>query len=68
MMTKLDADLDDAIAAPPHKKSHTGFLVLLFVVGAALAAAVVYELGIRKTQDKALASTLTEDRRRGRRW
>ncbi len=51
---------DHTIAPPPHKQSHVGFLVLLFVVGAALAAAVVYELGIRKTQDKALASTLTE--------
>ena len=47
-------------AAPPHKKSHAGFLVLLLVAGLALGAAVFYELGIRKTQDKALASTLTE--------
>jgi RND family efflux transporter MFP subunit len=51
---------DRAIAPPPHKKSHAGFLVLLFIVGAALAAAVVYELWIRKTQDKTLASTLNE--------
>jgi RND family efflux transporter MFP subunit len=47
-------------APPPSKKSHAGFLVLLLVAGLALAAAVVYELGIRKTQDKALAFTLTE--------
>ncbi len=47
-------------AAPPHKKSHAGFLILLLVAGLALGAAVFYELGIRKTQDKALASTLTE--------
>jgi RND family efflux transporter MFP subunit len=60
MATKPQADLDHAMAPPPHKKSHVGFLVLLFIVGAALAGAVVYELGIRKTQDKALASTLTE--------
>jgi RND family efflux transporter MFP subunit len=51
---------DRAIAPPPHKKSHAGFLVLLFIVGAALAGAVVYELGIRKTQDKTLAFTLNE--------
>ncbi len=54
------SEREHAIAPPPHKKSHAGFLVLLFVVGAVLAAAVVYELGIRKAQDKALASTLTE--------
>src|ERR1700723_1923965 len=47
-------------AAPPHKQSHAGFLVLLLVAGLALAGAVIYELGIRKTQDKALASTLNE--------
>lgn len=47
-------------AAPPPKKSHAGFLALLFIVGLALTAAVVYELGVRKNQDKALASTLTE--------
>jgi RND family efflux transporter MFP subunit len=51
---------EHAIAPPPHKKSHAGFLVLLLVVGVVLAAAVVYELGIRKTEDKTLASTLTE--------
>jgi RND family efflux transporter MFP subunit len=48
------------VAPPPHKKSHAGFLVLLFLAGAALAGAVYYELTQRKTQDKALASTLTE--------
>ncbi len=47
--------------APPQKKSHAGFLILLFLVGAALAGAIVYELGQRKTQDKALAATVVED-------
>jgi RND family efflux transporter MFP subunit len=51
---------EHSIAPPPHKKSHAGFLVLLVVVGIALAAAVIYELGIRKSQDKALASTINE--------
>jgi membrane fusion protein, multidrug efflux system len=60
MVTNPQTGADHAIAPPPHKKSHAGFLVLLLIVGLALAAAVVYELGIRKTQDKALASTLTE--------
>ena len=47
--------------APPHKKSHAAFLVLLLLAGAGLAAAIVYELGQRKTQDKALAATVSED-------
>jgi RND family efflux transporter MFP subunit len=46
--------------APPQKKSHLGFLVLLFLVGGALAAAIVFELGQRKTQDKALAASVME--------
>ncbi|MBZ5602513.1 MAG: efflux RND transporter periplasmic adaptor subunit, partial [Acidobacteriia bacterium] len=47
--------------APPQKKSHAGFLILLFLVGVALAAAVVYELGQRKTQTNALAATVVSD-------
>ncbi len=47
--------------APPQKKSHAGFLILLFLAGAALAGGIVYELGQRKTHDKALAATVAED-------
>ena len=47
--------------APPQKKSHAGFLLLMLLVGAGLAAAVMYELGQRKTQDKALAASIVED-------
>jgi len=47
--------------APPQNKSHAGFLILLFMVGIALAAGVVWELGQRKTQDKALAATVAMD-------
>src|SRR5579863_5007825 len=47
--------------APPPKKSHAGFLVLLLLVGLALAAGVLYELNQRKNQDKTLAATVTED-------
>ena len=46
--------------APPQKKSHAGFLVLLFIVGIALAGAIVYELGQRKSQNNALAATVVE--------
>src|SRR5579871_339448 len=46
---------------PPKNKSHAGFLILLFLVGIALAGAIVFELGQRKTQDKALAATVGED-------
>jgi RND family efflux transporter MFP subunit len=46
--------------APLQKTSHAGFLILLFIAGVALAAAIVYELGQRKTQDKALAATVIE--------
>jgi membrane fusion protein (multidrug efflux system) len=47
--------------APPQKKSHAGFLILLFLAGIALAGAIVFELGQRKTQDKALAATVVQD-------
>jgi RND family efflux transporter MFP subunit len=47
--------------APPPKKSHVGFLILLFLAGAALAGGIVYELGVRRTQDKALAATIVEE-------
>ena len=47
--------------APPKKSSHAGFLMTLLFVGLALAAAIVYELGQRRTQDKALAATVVED-------
>ncbi len=57
---RLDTDLADPIAPPPRKRSHAGFLILLFVVFAALAAAVFFELAKRKTQGQALASTITE--------
>jgi len=57
---RLDHDLDDHVAPPPHKRSHAGFLILLFLVGAALAAAVVFELSKRRTADRALVSTIAE--------
>src|SRR4051794_16549115 len=44
--------------APPQKKSHAAFLILLLLVGLGLAGAIAYELGQRKTQDKALAATV----------
>lgn len=61
MKSQIDPEIDNQHHAPPHKKSHTGFLVLLFLLGIALAAGVFYELTQRKAQDKTLAATLTED-------
>jgi RND family efflux transporter MFP subunit len=42
------------------KKSHTGFLVLVLLLALALGAGVVYELGQRKTEERALASATVE--------
>src|SRR5579862_1134277 len=47
--------------SPPENKSHIGFWILLFVAGAGLAVAVIYELGQRKSQDKALAATVVSE-------
>jgi RND family efflux transporter MFP subunit len=62
MQLKPHEDLEHIphIAPPPHKRSHAGFLILLFVAGLALAAAVVYELGKRKTETQTLASNVVE--------
>jgi membrane fusion protein, multidrug efflux system len=47
-----------ASQAPARKKSHAGLLVLLFVLGVALAGAIAYELSQRKTQEQALAAAI----------
>lgn len=61
MATEAHIGFDNrGIAPPPHKKSHAAFLILLFLAGAALAGAVFYELTQRKTQNQALASTVSE--------
>jgi RND family efflux transporter MFP subunit len=44
-----------ASQSPARKTSHTGLLVLLFIVGVGLAAAIAYEMAQRKTQEQALA-------------
>jgi RND family efflux transporter MFP subunit len=59
MNSRLDAGPE--IETRPHKKSHAGFLVLLFLAGAALAGGIVFELTQRKTHSLALAATTTED-------
>ncbi len=43
------------------KKSHAGFFTILFLIGLALAAGIVYELSQRKTETATLAATTTED-------
>ncbi len=43
------------------RKSHFGFLALLFVLGIALALGVVYELKLRRTQSNTLAAAAKED-------
>jgi RND family efflux transporter MFP subunit len=47
-------------AAGP-KKSHLGFLLLVLVLGIALAAGIAYELSQRKTQARTLAASTAED-------
>jgi len=61
MKSQIDPEIEPRHAAPPHKKSHAGFLVLLLIVVAALAASVLYELKQRSNQDKTLATAVTED-------
>lgn len=56
----IDHDAPDHIAPPPHKRSHAGFLILLFLAGVVLAASVLYELAQRKTRTGALVSTIAE--------
>ncbi len=50
--------------APPQKKSHAVFLILLVLAGLVLGLGVFYELGQRKTQDKALAASIVQDANR----
>lgn len=45
-----------ASEAPVRNKSHAGLLVLLFILGVALAGSIAYELSQRKTQEQALAA------------
>lgn len=61
MKSQLDPDLEAGHHAPPHKKSHAGFLILLVVLAAALTAGILYELKQRKNQDQTMASAITED-------
>jgi RND family efflux transporter MFP subunit len=61
MNTQIEREIDHGAPQRPRKKSHAGFLILLFVIGAALAAGIVFELMQRKTQDKNLAATASED-------
>lgn len=56
----IDPEISPVVApetARQEKKSHLGFLVLLFWLGIALTAGIVFELMQRRTQDKALAAT-----------
>src|SRR5579863_8541393 len=47
-----------ASQAPTRKKSHAGLLILLFILGVALAGAIAYELSQRKTEQQALAAAV----------
>ena len=60
MKSQLDPEVDTR-HAPPEKKSHAGFLILLLVVGGVLAAGILYELKQRTNQTKTLAAAITED-------
>lgn len=45
-----------ASQSPARKTSRTGLLVLIFIVGVGLAAAIAYQMAQRKTQEQALAA------------
>ncbi len=60
MVIKSQLEPETTRHAPP-RKSHFGFLALLFVLGIALALGIVYELKQRRTQDQTLAAGVTED-------
>jgi len=61
MKSHIDEEQIERHHAPPAKKSHLGFLLLLVLVGAALGAGIFFELGQRRTHDRTLASAVTED-------
>jgi len=60
----LDAPVIHERQSAPQKKSHAAFYVVLVLIGIALGAAIVYELGLRKTQDTALAAVSIQDANR----
>lgn len=58
---RIEPEIDGHSLAPaPPKKSHWGFLVLLLLVGAALAIGIYYELAQRKSTDRALAASTSD--------
>lgn len=59
MKTELDHQLERR--APPHKKSHAQFWVLLLVGGAVLGAGILYQLKQRTTQEKTMAAAVVDD-------
>jgi RND family efflux transporter MFP subunit len=54
------AEPDSENKTTPKKKSHLGFLILMFVAAVALGAGVAYEFSLRKTQERALAASVGE--------
>ncbi|HSR05855.1 MAG TPA: efflux RND transporter periplasmic adaptor subunit [Bryobacteraceae bacterium] len=63
MASKLESgpEFETAGVRPPvHKKSHTGFLILVLVVAVALVGGITYELAQRKAEQKTLAASVTQ--------
>lgn len=59
MQSRLDPGVEHH--APPQKKSHAGFLILLLLAGAALAAGILYQLKQRQAQNQTMATAISDD-------
>src|SRR5215469_2725129 len=62
MKSQFDSEVDRH--APPHQKSHAGFLILLALLAAALAAGILYELKQRTSEQQSMAAAVGDDRSR----
>ncbi|HLH39319.1 MAG TPA: efflux RND transporter periplasmic adaptor subunit [Bryobacteraceae bacterium] len=57
---KSELDREAPRQAPPHQKSHAGFLILLVAACAALAAGIFYELKQREARRQSMAAAIND--------